>query len=64
MGFIHKVTGQKLVFSVSGESIHDPTTGTFLGAIGRFQDMEELSKLLRIRLFSSEVLTLFTVCEF
>jgi hypothetical protein len=47
VGFIHKVTGQKLVFNVSGESVHDPTTGTFLGAIGRFQDIEELSKLLR-----------------
>lgn len=47
VGFIHKVTGQKLVFNVSGESIHDPTTGTFLGAIGRFQDIEELSNLLR-----------------
>lgn len=47
VGFIHKVTGQKKVFNVSGESIHDPITGTFLGAIGHFQETEELSKLLR-----------------
>jgi hypothetical protein len=35
VGFIHKVTGEKKVFNVSGEIIHDPKTGTFLGGIGR-----------------------------
>jgi PAS domain S-box-containing protein len=47
VGFIHKLTGQRMVFNVSGEAIHDPTTSTFLGAIGRFQEIEELNKLLR-----------------
>jgi PAS domain S-box-containing protein len=47
VGFIHKVTGEKKVFNVSGESIHDAATGAFLGGIGRFQEIEELSKLLQ-----------------
>lgn len=47
VGFMHKVTGVKKVFNVSGESIHDTETGTFLGGIARFQELEELTKLLR-----------------
>jgi PAS domain S-box-containing protein len=47
IGFMHKVTGVKKVFNVSGECIHDTETGTFLGGIARFQELEELTKLLR-----------------
>ena len=47
VGFIHKVTGVKKVFNVSGETIYDIETGTFLGGIARFQEIEELTKLLR-----------------
>ena len=47
VGFIHRMTGLKQVFNVSGECIRDTETGTFLGGIARFQETEELTKLLR-----------------
>ena len=47
VGFIHKTTGEKKVFNVSGECIYDVRTGIFVGGITRFQELEELTKLLR-----------------
>lgn len=45
-GFIHAITGDKIVMSVTGECLYDDDTGEFLGGICWCKDLKEYSDYL------------------
>ncbi|KAI9049423.1 hypothetical protein LZ554_006457 [Drepanopeziza brunnea f. sp. 'monogermtubi'] len=45
-GFIHQVTGERIVTSVDGECLYDEDTGEFLGGLCWCRDLQEYSDFL------------------
>jgi hypothetical protein len=46
-GFMHAITGDRVVMNVSGECLYDDDTGEFMGGICWCKDLQEYSDFLR-----------------
>lgn len=46
-GFVHAITGEKVVMNVSGEFLYDDTTGEFVGGICWCRELQDYSDFVR-----------------